>query len=162
MPRYKRRSAHNADTLVARLVAREIAKVEGVTFEIPEALDASFKVYRFDFSLEHGDELSRSFSGTSEIGWLGPLTRGTNRKKNALAVQGRNLDYALWGHGHQLIPVPSRGFIGNGSVKGYDEYARGLKLRPEPPQQALMAVVPDHGITTQDPILVMDRAAEKW
>lgn len=162
IPRYKKRSAHNADTLIARLVAREFSKVEGVTFEIPESLDANVRVYRFDFSLEHGDELIKTFSGSAEIGFLGPLVRGTNRKRNAYATEGKGLDYALWGHGHQLIPVPSRGFIANGSVKGYDEYARGKKFRPEPAQQALMVCVPDFGITTQTPVILTDRAAEAW
>jgi len=162
IPRYKRRSAHNTDTLIAGLVAQQFAKVPDVTFEIPDSLDATFRVYGFDFALEHGDELARSFSGTAEIGSLGPLMRGTNRKKNALAVQGRKMDYALWGHFHQLIPVPSRGFVANGSLKGFDEYASGLKLRPEPAQQALMVCTPEHGLATQVPLQVVDRKAEGW
>lgn len=161
IPRYKGRSAHNADTLIARLVAREFAKVEGVTFEVPESIDAAVRIYRYDFSLEHGDEL-KSFSGSPEIGALGPLMRGTNRKRTSLAAQGKGLDYALWGHFHQLIPVPSRGFVTNGSLKGWDEYASGRKLKPEPPQQALMIVTPDYGITTNSPVLVLDRKAEQW
>ena len=162
IPRYKGRSAHNADTLVMRLVARELAKVEGITFEIPDGLDAWFEIYGFGFSIEHGDELARSFSGTAEIGVLGPLQRGSNRKKVALATQGRSLELALWGHFHQLTPVPSRGFCANGSVKGHDEYARGLKLRPEPPQQALLVCVPDFGVVLPAPVPVADRKAEQW
>lgn len=161
-PRYKRRSEHNADTLIAGLVAREMGKSGDVTFTIPESLDAVFKIYGFTFALEHGEELARSFSGSPEIGSLGPLMRGTNRKKVALAAEGVNLDYALWAHFHQLIPLPGRGFIANGSLKGYDEFARGLKLRPEPPQQYLGVVDPKYGITTSAPIFVADRAAEKW
>lgn len=162
VPRYKRRSAHNADTLVARLVAREFAKVPAVTFDIPEAMDASFRVYGFDFSVKHGDELARSFNGSAEIGALGPLMRGTNRRKNALAKQGRRMDYALWGHFHQLMPVASRGFIANGALKGFDEYAQGLELTPEPAQQALLVCTPERGVTTNEPLVVVDRKAERW
>lgn len=162
IPRYKRRSAHNADTLIAKLIAREFARVPDVAFEIPESLDTSFPIYGFDFSLEHGDELAKGFAGSAEIGALGPLVRGSNRKRNAYATEGRNLHYSVWHHFHQLIPVPSRGFVANGSVKGLDEYARGLKLKPEPPQQALFAVTPEHGITTTTPLLLLDRASEGW
>lgn len=162
IPRYKARSAHNADSLVMRLVAREFAKVDAVTCEIPDGLDAYTEVYGFGFALEHGDELARSFSGTAEIGVLGPLQRGANRKKVALATQGRTMHYGLFGHFHSLTPVPARGFVGNGSLKGLDEYAAGLKLRPEPPQQALMACVPEHGVLPVQPVLVADRRAEGW
>lgn len=162
IPRYKGRSAHNFDTLIASLVAREFSHVDGVTFEIPESLDANFTLHGLAFSAEHGEELARNFNGSAEIGVLGPMVRGTGRKKNAYAVEGKALDIALWGHFHQLKPVPSGGFIANGSVKGYDEFARGLKLRPEPPQQALMAVVPEYGITINAPVLVQDRKAERW
>lgn len=162
IPRYKRRSAHNADTLIARLVAREFAKVPDVTFDVPESMDASFRVYGFDFSVKHGDELARSFNGSAEIGALGPLMRGTNRRKNALAKQGRRMDYALWGHFHQLMPVASRGFIANGALKGFDEYAQGLELTPEPAQQALLVCTPERGVTTNEPLVVVDRKAEGW
>lgn len=162
IPRYKGRSAHNADTMIARLVAMQFSSVPDVSFEIPESLDTTFPVYDWQFSLEHGEELAKSFSGSAEIGALGPLVRGTNRKKNAYAAEGKRLDYCVWGHFHQLVPVASRGFIANGSVKGYDEYARGLKLKPEPPQQALFAVTPEHGATTSTPILLLDRKAEGW
>lgn len=162
IPRYKGRSAHNADTLVMRLVAREFAKVEGVTFDIPESIDASFSIYGYEFSIAHGDELARKFAGTAEIGVLGPLMRGTNRKKVTRQKQGRDLQYALWCHFHQYVPVASRGFIGNGSLKGWDEYAAGLILTPEPPQQALFAVVPGIGVATEDAVRVGDRTAEGW
>jgi hypothetical protein len=163
IPRYKKRSAHNADTLIMRLVAREFNQVPDVTFEIPESLDTPMKVYGYAISLEHGEELARNFNqGSAEVGALGPLQRGTNRKKTAYAAEGHALDYALWGHFHQLIPVASRGFVANGSVKGYDEFARGLKFKPERPQQVLMAVSPEWGILTETPIIVADRQTEGW
>lgn len=161
-PRYKGRAAHNADTHLSNLLPMLLAKSGDVTFEIPESLDATFNVYDLTFGLEHGDELSKNFSGSAEIGWIGPLIRGTNRKINAYAAEDRKLDYCVWCHGHQLIPIPARGAIGNGSLCGYNEFARGKKFRPEPPQQALMVVDPKNGITLQAPILVCDRANEKW
>jgi hypothetical protein len=161
-PRYKGRSAHNADQHIAKLLALILGESGDVTFKIPESLDATFPIYNFNFSVEHGDELARSFSGSAEIGPLGPLQRGTNRKKVALAAEGTDMAYALWCHFHKYLPLAASGFIGNGSPKGWDEYSRGLKFRPEPPQQALMVVDPLRGVTLQVPVFVADRAAEGW
>lgn len=160
-PRSKGRSAHNADTLIMRLVARQLAGAKGVTFDIPESFDVAFQVYDYRFTMEHGDALN-AFSGAPEIGSLGPVKRGTVRKKTQYAAEGKGFEYALWGHFHQYIPAASQEFIMNGSLKGYDEYARSRHLKPEPPQQALMLVVPEHGVTTQAPIFVQDRPAENW
>jgi hypothetical protein len=162
VPRYKKRSAHNADQHIAKLLAMLLAKNDAITFQVAESLDSTFPLYGFSFSVEHGDELARSFAGSAEIGPLGPLQRGTNRKKVALSAEGTDLHYALWCHFHKYLPLAASGFIGNGSVKGTDEYARGLKFRPEPPQQALMVVDPERGVTLQAPVFVADRKAEGW
>jgi hypothetical protein len=162
IPRYKGRSAHNADTLIARLVAMQLGKSGDVTFEIPRSLDAPFRIYDFNFSIEHGEELARSFSGSAEIGALGPLMRGTNRKKVAMAAEGVEIHYCVWCHFHQFLPLPSRGFIANGSVKGWDEYARGRKFTPEQAQQALVIVDPVRGVTLPAPVFVADRKSEGW
>lgn len=151
-PRYKGRSAHNADTLIARLMAQQFAQRDGVTFEVPETIDVNFAVYRWRFSLEHGDELR--FNGTSEIGSLGPIKRGTMRKQTQMQAEGKPFDYLLLGHFHQYVPAASQGFIANGTLKGFDEYARGRKFKPEPPQQAIFIVDPDHGVTLQAPLFV--------
>lgn len=166
IPRYKGRSAHNADTHIARMVAMVWAQKNeaagSVTFDIPESYDAQFSIYRFGFSLEHGEEFQKNNPGTSEIGLLGPVKRGSMRKGRALAAEGRPFHYMLSAHFHQLVYAPHQGFITNGSVKGYDEYAKGLSLKPEPPQQALFVVDPEHGPTLHTPIHLMDRASEQW
>lgn len=160
-PRYKKRSANNADTLIARLVARQFASDDRVTFDIPESNDVSFAIYGSRFVMEHGDELV-TFNGSAEIGALGPLVRGTNRKQTAHTAQGQPFNYALWAHIHQLKQVPASGFISNGSLKGYDEYAKGRIFRPERAQQSLVVVTPAFGITTAMPVFVDDRNAEGW
>lgn len=160
-PRYKKRSANNADTLIAKLLARQFTKDDRVTFDVPDSNDVSFTIYTSRFVMEHGDELV-SFNGSAEIGALGPLVRGTNRKQTAHTAQGYPFDYALWAHIHQLKQVPASGFISNGSVKGYDEYAKGRIFRPERAQQSLVVVTPDFGITTSMPVFVDERKSEGW
>jgi len=159
IPRYKGRSAHNADTMLAHIVAFKGAG-DKVTFDIPKSFDTDFKVYGFGFSLEHGDNMR--FSGTSEIGAYGPVKRGTLRKSRQRLSEGKPMDYNLVGHFHQFIPAAGQGIVMNGSLKGYDEYARGWKFTPEPPQQALMVVAPEYGITQDVAIKVGKRSEERW
>lgn len=162
-PRHKRRSQNNADTHIAKLLARElvsIKKTPGVSFDIPEASDVDFQIYNTRFTMEHGDDLK--FNGTSEIGSLGPVKRGTLRTSTQRQVLGRPFDVFLVGHFHQFVPAYTQGFIMNGSLKGYDEYAHRGKFRPEPAQQSLAVVTPEHGITMVAPIIVTDRKREKW
>jgi hypothetical protein len=52
------------------------------------------------------------------------------------------------GHWHTYLALSD--VIVNGSLKGYDEYARLAMRAPyEPPIQALFFVHPEHGITAQ-------------
>jgi len=159
-PRHKKRSQNNADTLIAKLVAREFSGDDRVTFDIPESADVDFKVYDYVFSAEHGDNMR--FSGTSEIGSLGPVKRGSLRKTKKRQEQGRPVKFNLFGHFHQFVPAYTQGFVMNGSLKGYDEYASDGQFAPEEAQQALMVVTPEHGITITAPVLVADRDAEGW
>jgi len=162
-PRHKGRSAHNADTHIARMAAMFFSSSNPsapVTFDIPESFDVPFSVYDWRFNMEHGDNMK--FTGTAEIGALGPVKRGTLRKANQHQQEGHPFDVNLVGHFHQYVPATGQGFVMNGSLKGFDEYARSWHLKPEPPQQALMVVSPEHGPTTQAPVLVGDRKAEGW
>lgn len=164
-PRHKKRSAHNADTHIAKMVAYSFTtnnKSANVSFDIPESFDVDFKIYDYVFSMEHGDNLQKNNPGTAEIGALGPVKRGTLRKSKQHQEEGRPFHYNLVGHFHQYVPAPSQGFIMNGSVKGYDEFARNYHLKPEQPQQALVVIAPEHGVTMQAPILCGDRSSEKW
>lgn len=165
IPRFKGRSAHNADTHIARMVAMYWSQKntsDAVTFDIPESYDADFTVFGTRFTAEHGENLQKNNPGTSEIGSLGPVKRGSLRKARAKLEQGQPFDVMLVAHFHQLVYAPSQGFVMNGSLKGYDEYAKGLNLKPEPPQQALFVVTPEHGPTMHAPILVVDRKVEGW
>lgn len=159
-PRHKRRSANNADTLIARLVARDMAAATNITFDIPVAADAGFTIYDQVFLVEHGDDMR--FNGTSEIGSIGPVKRGTLRTARQMQQLGKPFDYMLLGHFHQYVPAYSQGFVMNGSVKGYDEYAKRGKFAPEIAQQFLGVVTPERGITVTMPVVVSDRDSEGW
>ena len=158
-PRHKKRSADNADTHIARLLAGSFPEGGPITFNIPRSMDAEFVVYGRRFSVEHGDAFK---GGDGQVGAYGPAKRGTMRKLTQAQAEGKPLDYLLVGHFHQYIPAASQQFVMNGSVKGYDEYARTWHFKPEPAQQALMVCTPEHGITVQAPVLVQSRSKEGW
>lgn len=160
-PVHKKRSEGNADTHIARLLANDLRRSgDAVTFDIPESSDVDFEVYGYRFSMEHGDNLK--FNGTSEIGSLGPVKRGNLRKTKKRQEQGAPFKYGLYGHFHQFVPAYTQGFVMNGSLKGYDEYASDGQFSPEPAQQALLVVTPEFGVTVTAPVFVEKRSVEGW
>lgn len=130
---------------------------ERVQFMTPNDADAYFHVYGTRFLLTHGDSLGVK-GGDGIIGALGPIARGTIKIGNSERQIGRDIDYVLGCHYHQLLWLPNAIF--NGCVKGYDEYAR-LNLRApfQPPQQALFFVHPEHGLTARWPVFLEQRKA---
>jgi hypothetical protein len=158
-PTYKKRSAHNADTMVAKLVASRFDGVKGVTFDTAVGINVDFQVYGTRFRAEHGDEAK---GGSGIQGALAPLTLMAHRSRKQAQAEGVPFDTMLVGHWHQYMSLISKGLVVNGAGKGYDEYARGKKFDPEPPQQALLLVTPEHGVGIQAPVFVGDRAKEKW
>lgn len=158
-PRYKKRSAHNADTMISKLVARRFHGDDRVSFNVPDAFSADFQVYETRFRAEHGDE-ARGGSGIQ--GAMLPIALRTHRVRKQAQAEGCPFDVLVLGHWHQYMSLVSKGFVVNGAGKGYDEYARAKGFEPEPPQQALMVVTPEHGVGVQVPIFVGKREEEGW
>ena len=119
-PIAKNRATDNLDWLLYRLMQREMARDQRVTWDVPAAADAHVRVYDTKYLLTHGDQF-RGGSGIS--GALAPLLLGSHRKTRRQAAAGRPYDYMVMGHWHQHIFLPSRGLIVGGCLKGYDEYA---------------------------------------
>jgi len=130
-----------------------------VTFYIPDGSDALYRVYNTRYNLTHGDQFR---GGDGIIGPLGPITRG-EQKKNARASQvGQDYDVMEFGHFHtRLLSARLRG---NGSLKGYDEYAMANNFKFEPPSQNFTMTHPDHGITFDAPVYCdhVRKAKAQW
>jgi len=154
-------TAQNADTAIAKWLMDHFADEKNITLHAPATVDAEFEQYGYKFSVEHGQAFR---GGGAEIGSIGPVTRGTLRKGAQMTREGKPFEYLLLGHFHQYMPMlsSSRGYSVNGSLCGYDEYARGEHFAPEEPQQALSLIVPEFGVTHQTPIYVQNGEAEKW
>jgi predicted phosphodiesterase len=121
-----------------------------VTIHVPNEVDAHFAIYGHRFMLTHGDTLGVK-GGDGIIGALGPIARGAIKVGRSEAQCGRDFDTLLIGHYHTYIPrgdaVP---VLANGSLIGYNEYARLLlRAGPAAPKQAFALVHPKWGITEQ-------------
>lgn len=158
-PVAKGRVRDNIEWLFAHNVARHFADSSHVTFHIPQAADTIVRVYDHRMRLEHGG----AFKGGSGIaGAMSPLLLGVHRATRQAMAEGRPFDVMAVGHWHQYIVAPSKGLIVNGSLKGYDEWARSMKFEPEPATQAFWLWTPEHGISFAAPIVAQRRKDEGW
>ena len=134
-PRHKLRVKDNFDWFLSKTLEQRFAENTKVTFDVATGADLIVDVQDTKYLLTHGDQAK----GGGGIGGIWPpLMRMVARKRQNTAV-----DYMVLGHFHQLIMAPSSGFLLNGSLKGYDEYASIGNFAFEAPQQALWINVPD-------------------
>jgi len=158
-PIAKNRAQDNMDWLIYKIVEREMRGRANVTMDISEGADAYVTLYGTRYVLTHGDQFR---GGGGIAGILSPLLLGSHRKTRRAATAGKPYDVMVFGHFHQSLWFPTKGLIGVGCTVGYDEYAFVNNMEPEPPQCALWLTSPEHGITVNAPVFVMDRAAEGW
>lgn len=147
-PRFKHRVHHNYEWLIYQLLVRHFKKDSRITFLVPDGPDCQWTVYGRTYNLNHGDQFK---GGTGIAGLFSPLMLGMARKQKRQNAVGQPFDVMMNGHWHQYIHTDS--LIVNGSIKGYDEFASGLNLPYEPPQQALFISHPEKRETFRMPIL---------
>ena len=155
--RHKRNARDNFDWFIGLMLSSVFADDERVTFQVSSATDTTFDVYQWKVLLFHGDETG----GGSGIGGIWPpIMRMVHKKQSSHAALGRRFDLAIMGHWHQLVWGPN--FHINGSLKGYDEFAKNMNFAPEQAQQALWVMSPEHRITWRADVIAEDRKAEGW
>jgi hypothetical protein len=129
-----------------------------IQFMIPGETDAYFSVLGHRFLLTHGDTLGVK-GGDGIIGAIGPITRGAIKVGRSEAQIGRDFDTLLMCHWHCYIArSEANHVIVNGTLKGYDEYARlALRAPYSRPSQAMWFVDAHHGVTCQWQIYLEDK-----
>jgi hypothetical protein len=133
--------------LLYQFLAAAFAEDKRVTFYIPDGSDALYRIYNTRYLLTHGDQFR---GGDGIIGPLGPVTRGEQKKNTRNAAVGQDYDIMEFGHFHKRM-LTAR-LRGNGSLKGYDEYAADSNFGFEPPSQNFWITHVDHGITFDAPV----------
>jgi predicted phosphodiesterase len=133
--------------LLYQFLAAHFESDKRVTFYIPDGSDALYRIYGTRYLLTHGDQFR---GGDGIIGALGPVTRGEQKKNTRNAAVGQEYDVMEFGHFHKRM-LTAR-LRGNGSLKGYDEYAADNNFGFEPASQNFWMTHPDHGITFDAPV----------
>ena len=137
--------------LLYQFLAVAFAGDKRVVFHIPDGSDALYRIYGTRYLLTHGDQFR---GGDGIIGPLGPVTRGEQKKNTRNAAVGNDYDVMEFGHFHKRM-LTAR-LRGNGSLKGYDEYAADNNFGFEPASQNFWMTHPDHGITFDAPVYCDD------
>lgn len=152
-PRAKNRAFTNFDWLLYQFLAKAFENDKRVKFFIPDGPDALYEVAGHKYLLTHGDSMR---GGDSMIGHFGPVLRGQKKKLSRNSGIGLEFDTMIHGHFHTYFPTDK--IIGNGSLKGLDEYAFQGNFGYEPPIQALWITNPKHGVTVHMPIYLEQHA----
>lgn len=150
-PTAKNRCQDNFDWLFYHMLAMQLKDDPRITWDISPAADCLVKVHDTSFLFTHGDQFR---GGTGISGLLAPLMLGDARKRKRQTAIGRSYEWMVYGHWHSLV-LGVRGLLGNGSLKGYDEYAFVSNFDYEPPQQAFWLVQPRVGVTGRWPVHVL-------
>lgn len=115
-----------------------------IEFLIEENYISYFDVYDNRISFEHG----HAFKYAGGIGGIYPSLMRHLSKQYAV----KKFDLACMGHWHSMIHLPN--CLINGSVCGYNDYARRKGFAPEPPAQQLLLINKEKGFTTSEKIIL--------
>jgi hypothetical protein len=147
---YKQRVFTNYEWNLGCNLERYFRKEKHIQIAVPNETDYFYKLYGHRYLLTHGDTLGVK-GGDGIIGALGPIMRGRLKVGQSEAQIGRDFDTLIMGHWHQYIHL--QGLIVNGTIKGYDEFARlAGRFKYQRPTQALWFTHPEKGITAAWPV----------
>lgn len=157
-PRSKLYADTNNDDLLSWFIQMqfEASGDKRVSFYTPRSGDAYFSVGKLKFLMTHGDRIGTR-GGTGFIGPAATILRGVHKTRQQYHQTGKHIDYVLMGHYH--VPMFLSHCIVNGSLSGFSEYAKTLRVEPEPPSQTLFHVHPDKGIVSYRQIYVDESAS---
>ena len=153
----KGRNHTSFDWLLYQFLARALSHDKRITFYIPEASDALYRIFNHTYLLTHGDKLGSG--GDGMIGALGPILRGDHKKRTRNAQVDMGYDTLVIGHWHQRVALDR--VIVNSCLKGYDEFAYSCNFPFETPSQNLWITHPRFGITYSMPVYVDPRKKQE-
>lgn len=159
-PIFKGRVHDNVEWLFWSTIRDRLAdRGSKVIINVSPSMDLNAPIYGRNHLLTHGDQFH---GGTGISGAFAPLSLGSHRKGKRQSVAGMPMQTMVIGHMHQLINIP--GVIMGGCLKGYDEFAFGHNLPPDPDgaAQAMWITTPERAMTVWMPIYVQNREAEGW
>lgn len=153
-PRAKQYVRRNFEWLLYNLLAQHFDKDDRVTFAITDDIEQPVDIHGTRFLQYHG-----MTGGGGGIGGIFPPLMRLNAR---LVPRWGSFDALVYGHWHQNLYAPEQGLLGNGALKGYDEWTRSMHFRPERPSQMVWLVTPEHGCTWNAPVFVANQKREGW
>jgi len=117
---------------------------ERIKFKLPTGYFNYLTILNKAVRFHHGDGI-RYAGGTGGVHI--PLRRAIAQWNKA-----RHVDLDILGHWHTR--EPSRDYVINGSLIGFNEYAERIKADFEPPQQSFFIIHPKFGKTAEFPIVL--------
>lgn len=131
-------------------LAARWAREPRVDFRIADADFCYLTIFGRTIRFHHGDAIQY---GGGVLGLSVPVHKKINRWNTAIRA-----DLDVFGHFHQL--TWGRDFVCNGSVVGYNSYAKRIACEYEPPQQAFMLFDKKWGLRQVTKILCVDEQPE--
>lgn len=144
-PQAKDYNELNYETLLYLTLESSLKNDKRINFIFPNDTLVHFSIYGFNYALTHGNLLGVK-GGDGIIGPIGPITRGVHKlvASESSKPNSNHVDYVIMGHWHTAMRT--RNIFVNGSLKGYDEYARTfLRTSFERPAQIMWFTHPEHG-----------------
>ena len=155
-PTAKRYGALSYDTMIAKMVARELADDERVSFDIAAGPDATTLIYNRPVLTTHGDKIGTG-GGQGFAGPVLPIIRGANKVSLQYGSTGARPDLILMGHFHTSAAPP--GILANGSVPGYSEFGATIRAKFDTPKQWLGVMRSRWGLSERCDIQLEDPPA---
>lgn len=151
-PRFKNAAYDNYEYLLYEMLRHHYRSEKAVHFEIAESSELLYEVAGMRYLAMHGDGWK---GGSGIAGALSPMMIGRARKKESAIATNRPFDCIIHGHWHYYRNLGD--VIGNGSGKGYDEYAMKNSFQFQEPIQALWVTHKDYGITASWPVYLSNK-----
>lgn len=150
----KRYAERSYETMLSWWLASSFEDDANVKFWTPTSADAFFRVEGHNFLMSHGDKIG-SRGGAGFVGPAATIARGHQKLYQNWSLTGQQIDCILTGHLHTSLKL-SRGFA-NGSMVGYNEFARDIRADPAPASQWLLFSHKDHAVGHHFEIFLSDK-----
>jgi hypothetical protein len=150
----KHRAFTSWDWMLYTMLEREFKDDERVQFEVSQSTDVLYELAGTRYLLTHGDKLAGVRGGNGIIGAIGPISRGTVKKRAQSAAVGRGFDVCIMGHWHQHIVLRDK--VVNNTLKGVDEWSLQQGYNYSPPSQAIWWTHPKRGVTLSAEVFADD------
>lgn len=143
-PHAKGYAERSFESLLSWWLADAFESDPNVQFWQPPSGDALFDVCGWNVLLSHGDRTG-SKGGQGFVGPAATIARGHQKLVQYHAASGSRVDVVLTGHLHTSLKL-STGYA-NGSLAGYNEYARSFRAMPDAPKQWLLFMQKEHCVS---------------